>query len=357
MRIAIDCRLIGQSGIGTYIQNLVAHAINILGHDYVLIGNSKALSGYAERDNCTVVECTHRSFTLKELFSFPTKEVNQCDAFFTPNFNIPLGIKVPIFSTIHDVVFFDVDGICSSLGKFIRWIYIKRALSISNTVFTVSHFSDERIRSLFHYYGNIRVVYNGISQELTEYRKIHGCTVKKNSNYIVYLGNLKKYKGIKDLIMAYHKAKTQMGLDTRLMIIGRKDARTMDKEVLQKMEQHDDDILFVTDADNNRVYQLLSGAKALVSPSHYEGFGIPPLEAMYLGTPAIISDIPTHREVYQGTPAIFFRCGDSNDLAEKLTHIPSKVCNVDDWVENKYNFMKTAETAIKLIEKALCPTE
>ena len=102
---------------------------------------------------------------------------------------------------------------------------------------------------------------------------------------------------------------------------------------------------------------MAEGLKSFVSPSHYEGFGIPPLEAMYLGTPAIISDIPTHREVYQGTPAIFFRCGDSNDLAEKLTHIPSKVCNVDDWVENKYNFMKTAETAIKLIEKALCPTE
>lgn len=356
MKIAIDCRLIGQSGIGTYIQNLVAHAVNISGNSYVLIGNIHALESYAQRPNCIVVDCRHKSFTLQELFSYPTKEVNQCDAFFTPNFNIPWGIRVPIFSTIHDVVFFDVDGICSPLGKLIRWMYIKRALSISKTVLTVSHFSEERIRSLFNYRGDVQVVYNGIGQELKQYRQEYGCKEQKG-NYIVYLGNLKKYKGIKDLTEAYHKARATGRFDCRLLIIGRKDARTMDADVLQLMEQHDDDIEFVTDADNFRLFQLLSGARALVSPSHYEGFGIPPLEAMYLGTPAIVSDIPTHREIYQGTPAIFFHCGDSDDLAEKLMHIPSGGCNVDDWVENKYNFMKTAETAIRLIEKTLSPAE
>ena len=166
MKIAIDCRLIGQSGIGTYIQNLVAHAVNISGNSYVLIGNIHALESYAQRPNCIVVDCRHKSFTLQELFSYPTKEVNRCDAFFTPNFNIPWGIRVPIFSTIHDVVFFDVDGICSPLGKLIRWMYIKRALGISKTVLTVSHFSEERIRSLFNYRGDVQVVYNGIGQEL-----------------------------------------------------------------------------------------------------------------------------------------------------------------------------------------------
>lgn len=180
-------------------------------------------------------------------------------------------------------------------------------------------------------------MYNGIGQELKQYRQEYGCKEQKG-NYIVYLGNLKKYKGIKDLTEAYHKARATGRFDCRLLIIGRKDARTMD-------------------ADNFRLFQLLSGARALVSPSHYEGFGIPPLEAMYLGTPAIVSDIPTHREIYQGTPAIFFHCGDSDDLAEKLMHIPSGGCNIDDWVENKYNFMKTAETAIRLIEKTLSPAE
>ena len=119
------------------------------------------------------------------------------------------------------------------------------------------------------------------------------------------------------------------------------------------MEQHDENIRFVTDADNQQVFQLLAGAKALVSPSHYEGFGIPPLEAMYLGTPALVSDIPTHREVYEDTPALFFHVGDVDDLAEKLLHLPTENCQVDDIAEERYNFQKTACQAMQTISDLL----
>lgn len=353
MKIAIDCRLIGQSGIGTYIQNIVFHATSNPDHQYVLIGNRKALSAYADKRNCTIIECTHNSFTTKELFCYPTKEVNQCDAFFTPNFNIPLGIKVPIFSTIHDVVFFDIKGICSSFGKLIRWIYIKRALNISKTVFTVSNFSKQRIRTLFNYHGNLKVIYNGISQELENYKREFTTPDSNEGNYIVYLGNLKKYKGIKDLIKAYTKARATSHFNCRLFIIGRIDLRTCDEELRVWMEKNDDNIRFITDADNKRVYQLLAGASALVSPSHYEGFGIPPLEAMYLGTPAIVSDIPTHQEVYQDTPAIFFHVGDSDDLAEKLLNLPTDKPSIDDVVNNKYNFKETAHQVIQIIQEGV----
>lgn len=353
MKIAIDCRLIGQSGIGTYIKNIAIHTINNPEHQYVLIGNRKALSDYEGRENCKIVDCTHKSFTLKELFCYPTKEVNRCDAFLTPNFNIPLGIRVPIFSTIHDVVFFDIEGICSPLGKFIRWMYMKRALAISKIVFTVSNFSKQRIQAIFKYHGELRVIYNGISQELENFRKERLFSERQGGNYIVYLGNLKKYKGIKDLIKAYNKVQTTSNTDCQLVIIGRIDTRTCNEELKSWMDRHDENIRFVTDADNNRVFQLLAGAKALVSPSHYEGFGIPPLEAMYLGTPAIISDNPTHREVYQGTPAIFFHTGDSDDLAEKLQHIPSDIPSVDEIVNSKYNFRKAACQVIQSITEGL----
>ena len=47
-------------------------------------------------------------FSVKELLFFPVKEINKCDVYFSPNFNIPMGISIPIFSTVHDVVFLDI---------------------------------------------------------------------------------------------------------------------------------------------------------------------------------------------------------------------------------------------------------
>ncbi len=353
MKIAIDCRLIGKSGIGTFIENIIRYAVNNEGIKFTLIGDKHVLAPFENLTSCQVVECTYASFTINELFNFPTKAVNQCDAFFTPNFNIPLGIKVPIFSTIHDVVFFDVKGICSPIGKLIRWIYMKRALNISKLVFTVSQFSEHRIRSIFHHRGEMTVVYNGISQELTVYRQKKGNSQQEKGEYIVFLGNMKKYKGIRDLIRAYHIAQDTYDLKFKLYIIGRIDARTIDKKLLAMIHQHDDKIQFITDADNHRVYELLSGAKALISPSHYEGFGIPPLEAMYLGTPAIISDIPTHREIYRETPAIFFGTGDVDDLAQKLSKIPSDKCYVNEIVSKKYNFQLSALKIIHTIQEKI----
>lgn len=351
MKLAIDCRLIGQSGIGTYIENIVVHAVNQTDISFVLIGDRNRLSIFANKTNCRIIECTHHSFSLKELFCFPTKEVNQCEAFFTPNFNIPIGIKVPIFCTIHDVVFFDVEGICSRLGKAIRWIYIKRALSIAKMVFTVSNFSKNRIRTLFHFHADIPVIYNGISQELIQYRQTH-YNIKK-SDYIACLGNLKKYKGVRELISAYQIAQANGNIQYKLLIIGRIDFRSRDEDIIRLLNNKNSQIEFITDADNTRVYELLAGAKALVSPSNYEGFGIPPLEAMYLHTPAIISDIPPHQEIYKDTPAHFFKAGNIDDLSNRLRQLPTETCNIDQIVYEKYNYQRAALKILDIIKTQL----
>lgn len=351
IKIAIDCRLIGQSGIGTYIENIILHAVNMEGFEFTLIGDTMRLKPYADRPNCHIINCIYRSFTWKELLRFPVKEVNICDAFFTPNFNIPTGIKVPIFCTIHDVVFFDVKGICSIVGKIIRWLYIKRALKISKKVFTVSEFSKGRIKYLFHYDADVPVIYNGVSQELVNYRQSHPITVK--GDYVVCLGNLKKYKGVRDLIAAYQQALSSKTINYKLYIIGRIDFRTNDEEIAKLLKHKNEQIVFVTDADNTKVYELLAGAQALVSPSKYEGFGIPPLEAMYLHTPALISDILTYQEIFKNTPAVFFKNGNITDLTRHLQQLPKEPCNIDQLVEEKYNYRKAARRILRIITDAV----
>lgn len=351
MKIAIDCRLIGQSGIGTFIENVVHHIVEAPDMEFVLIGNRDKLGVYSGRANCHIVECDYDSFSLKELFCFPTKEVNKCDAFFTPNYNIPMGIGVPVFSTVHDVVFFDVEGMCSSVGKQIRRFFIQRALCISKTIFTVSDFSRQRIRKHFHALHDIEVIPNGLSKELLSYKAEH--TIAEKRSGIVFLGNIKRHKGLRILCEAYERLIKENPDAPELTIVGNINFRTKDDEAMQTLQTNGDKIRLVTNATNQEVYDILANAACLVSPSLYEGFGIPPMEAMSLGTPAILSDIPVYKEVYGKFPVVFFEAGNADDLYLKLKTLPSAPVSVDDLISSSYTYKKAADKIIQKIRAKL----
>lgn len=355
MQIAIDCRLIGQSGIGTFIENVMRYMVETPDTEFVLIGTKDVLSEYAKCPNCRIVACSYTSFTPKELLCFPTKEVNRCDAFFTPNFNIPMGIRVPIYSTIHDIVFFDTEHFGSVVHRMaLRW-YIQRALRISKGIFTVSQFSRQRIQDYFHTRRDITVLCNGLNRELLDYKASHPIPQAAERRGIVYLGNIKHYKGIHVLWQAY-KLLLDSGADVPpLTIIGRFDFRTKDTEILHTIEANKDKIKLVTDADNQQMYQLLSKAQCMVSPSLYEGFGIPPLEAMSLGTPVILSDIAVYKEVYGQFPVTFFKAGDAADLARKLTLLPTAPISVDPMIEANYTYHKAARQIMRRLLDGTAP--
>lgn len=310
MKLAVDCRFIGKSGIGTFVENVVDELIrNHSEHQYLLITHT----ALAEKWNYPNVKTLHtgiRPFSLEELFSFPSEEINRCDAFFTPYINIPQGIKIPIFSTIHDMVFFDVDGLVSPVGRLVRKFYYRRAIRKSTKIFTVSKFSEERIRHHFPTKKEIVVVYNGVSAPIREQQIDR--IVKKD--YFVYVGNIKKHKGLKTLVEAFGMAQ-EREMTTKLLIVGNSENfRTSDRDVAGIINNNPN-IEFTGWVTNEKLVQLIAEAKALIQPSLYEGFGIPPLEALYLGTNVILSDIPVFKEIYTDLPVTFFKKGNSTQLS------------------------------------------
>ena len=152
------------------------------------------------------------------------------------------------------------------------------------------------ILKYFHSKADIQVIYNGISQELIDYQLEHNKDKEKKG--IVFLGNLKKHKGVQLLFKAYQKL-IDNEIYMPLTIIGNFNFRTKDEEVVHLLKNNIQHIKFVSNATNQEVYDIISHSAVLVSPSYYEGFGIPPLEAMYLNTNVIISDIPTYKEIYK----------------------------------------------------------
>jgi glycosyltransferase involved in cell wall biosynthesis len=356
MTIAIDCRHIDSSGVGVYFRECLPYLLESGGGFLLLGGVQKLRPLVAEKTNVQIVECGIKPFSLKELFLFPRSLlsiINKCDVYYSPFFNIPGGIKAPVYTTIHDIIFPDMPQLTSRAGLAARMWFYKRAVRRSRVVFTVSQFSASRI---LHYFKNANVVvtYNAPQSYMRDYDAAHRHVQKTKT--IIFIGNIKKHKGLPVLLDAFFAAR-KAGLDYKLLIVGSKDNfRTQEG----KLELHDDSaelhsggLQFTGYISNVELARLLAEAALLVQPSLYEGFCYPPLEAMMLGTRALISDLPVLREVYTGFPVTFFKAGDAADLSDKLLLLlqnkePSPV-KLDDSLKARYDFRKVTEIILREI--------
>jgi glycosyltransferase involved in cell wall biosynthesis len=235
----------------------------------------------------------------------------------------------------------------SKAGLAVRVWFYRRAYKKSQKIFTVSQFSKSRIEYHLGTKKPVIVTHSAIQPMFLEYRA--NAPEKQKTETIVFVGNIKKHKGLEHLLDAFLLAKKE-GLPHTLIIIGSKENfRTADNAIQQKIDSTA--VSFTGFISDEQLMENLSAASLLVQPSLYEGFGLPPLEAMVLGTQALISDIPVFREIYAEYPVTFFKTGDTNDLKEKIMGIlfgqkPSSPV-LPDVLLLKYTFAKTAETILR----------
>ena len=356
MTIAIDCRMIDASGIGVYLRGCLPWFLQS-GNSLLLMGNAVKLNSFAANPDIQIINCNIKPFSIKELLFFSPKkarQINKADAYFSPFFNIPHGIKIPVYTTLHDIIFPDIPELSSKVGLAVRMWFYSRAYKKSKKIFTVSQFSKSRIE---HHLGTekpVVVTHSAIQPMFLNFRS-HNQNVPKNDT-IVFIGNIKKHKGLDCLLDAFQCVRDE-GLHHRLVIIGSKENfRTTDNTIMGKTESIcGDAISFTGFVSDEQLMEHLAAAALLVQPSLYEGFCLPPLEAMVLGTHALISDIPVLKEVYAEYPVTFFRAGDSADLKEKMLKL---LLDIDTSKKNpyptlskeqlsKYTFEKTASTILR----------
>lgn len=352
MKVFIDCRMLNSGGIGTYLESLLPYFVKTFDSTLLIYNNQKECLP-AETKDCKIIETDIKTFSLKEMFSFPSelkKIINNCDIFYSPYCNVPGGIKIPVFTTIHDIVFLDVSDLSSKTGTLIRKFFYQRAINKSKGIFTVSEFSAQRIKEKLKLKNKpLIVTYNAVpghfSADTSAARPATSPAKTEKDNSIIYVGNIKKHKGLSYLLEAFEICKTK-GLKSKLVIVGNaENFRSGDTEIAKRLAStSQDDILFtgrISDSDLQTYYQK---ARLLVQPSLYEGFGMPPLEALSLGTNVVISDIPVFKEIYDGFPVTFFKTADSQDLAEKIIlafNLPSP-----ENLPEKYSFKNTSDIII-----------
>lgn len=339
MRIAIDCRMLNNSGIGNVLKSILYYLP--VNYEYLLIGNKYDLDKF-KKNNISIMDCNIPIFSIKELLFFPVREVNKCDIFLSPNYNLPARIRCPKFCFIHDLVYLDVPGLTSKIGVFIRYLFALRSVLISKIVFTDSDFSMQRI---IHYFGHKKKIRKIIISIPLKLRELLPNFKKAKQNYFIFVGNVKKHKGLSTLVKAFELYNDN---ETKLYIVGKKENfKTAFSEIEQ---QKNPNIIFTGWVEDEELYSLINNAKALIQPSLYEGFGIPPLEALYLKTPVILSDISVFKEVYNDLPVTFFKCNNSEDLKSKmLSFIEVNINN--SMLDQKFNFMDTINILFTEFEK------
>ena len=303
-KIVIDCRYLGLSGIGRFLEGLLEN-FDFEKNEYILWGKEEYVTKYP---NCKYIFDSSSPFSPKSLFKSPTKKINEADILFTPNFIIPYGIKIRCDIMLHDVIFLDIKNINNGFKDYIiKKHLIKRGVTKSKNIYTVSNFTKERIINYFPKQKNkIKIIYADVSKGFKNYDKSYA-----KEDYVIYVGNIKENKGLKYLIEAFKDINNY-----KLVIVGNKDKfRSSDKSVLNIDNPN---INFTGYISDDELKEKIAKAKFLIQPSTYEGFGLPPLEAMYLGTKVIMSDIDVFKEIYKDFDVIYFKNKDSLDLKNKI---------------------------------------
>jgi len=175
-------------------------------------------------------------------------------------------------------------------------------------------------------------------------------------DYILYVGTVEPRKGLKTLIRAFRE--TREKYDLSLVIAGGLGWLYSDIISYPKELGIDGDVIFTKYFDESSLFHLYRHASVFVYPSLYEGFGLPPLEAMTCGTPVIISDIPPLREV-AGEAAITFTPEDHEALADVLDKVLSSESLRMELIHKglqramEYSWQKVAAATVQTYRKAL----
>lgn len=330
-KIVIDCRYLGKSGVGRVLENVLLNLDYSKDNYYIFWGQKKYVDQFQANE---YIYDDVSPLSMKSMINKNVKKINCADILFTPYFIIPYGIKVKIISMIHDMILLDMPELNKNKIEYLLKKYIiKRGIKKSKYIVTVSQFSLDRISAYYpKYKQKYSFHYLGVTDDFKSFS-----SSEKKKNQVVFVGNIKKHKGLKTLIEAYSNIESEIDL----VIVGDdKNFRNGDKEISNLISKTN--ITFTGRVSDEDLKRIISESKFLIQPSLYEGFGLPPLEALYLGTKPIVSDIEVFKEIYSDLPVLFFETKNAYDLQEKILYGDSTLQIDLNKIEQKFSYKKFA---------------
>ncbi|HUD20131.1 MAG TPA: glycosyltransferase family 1 protein [Patescibacteria group bacterium] len=311
MKIGIDARLIGETGVGRYIRNLIRELGDIDSvNQYILFFRKRDYHTFSPPNDRWTKRLADVSWhSVREQIVMPwlfTKE--HLDLVHIPYFNAPILYFGKYIITIHDLTILQTDtGKATTLPYFFykirRFGYrIVLGLGIMNArkIITVSKtVKDDIIKHFGINQDKIIVTYEGIDPNFL--KKINIPTAKSSisGDYFLYVGNVYPHKNIELMLEAYREYQKAVKKSALLVFVGPDDYFYRRLAGVVYATEIQDHVLFLHDIGDVELHALYANAIALLFPSRMEGFGLPALEALAAGCPVIVSDIPIFREILE----------------------------------------------------------
>jgi len=318
MRIAIDARM-GHTrvGMGVYTRGLLRSLSKIdKTNDYDVILNEDRKEAFVPgQDNFHKIytSITYSSYFTRDFWEQVYLPIllkkYQVDVYHGPNYILPIFSDKKMVLTVYDTISF------SNWYKSISRYRVQKLLSLSSKrADRIIAGSENSKKDIIAILGipeeKIKVIYIGVDKEykvINDPSKLNVVRAKHNisKKFILHVGSMSPRKNIPRLIEAYSKLPLELLKEYELVLVGGKSWRS--GEIVAKIEQLGlrNGVIFTDFVEEDDLPLLMNAASLLAFPSLYEGFGIPPLEAMACGVPVVASNVSSIPEVV-GDAALLF---------------------------------------------------
>lgn len=315
--IAVDARMIGDGGIGTYLSELLPRVMAARPDwRFTLLGAREQLAPLAGRPNVELRSLVAPIYGVREQIEIPLV-APKADLFWSPHYNVPLAVATPLVVTIHDVAHLALPEI-NPLERLYARAMFAATRSRARALLFDSRFSLEEFT---RYAGAPRcaatVAHLGVDEAWTRAREEHPVRPIAGP-YLAYVGNFKRHKNVPGLLRALSRARDR--IPHRLALIGRSEGLRSDPAIPPLLRELGDAVVTPGEVSPLALRQWVAHADALVTASRYEGFGLPPLEAMAAGVPTMVSRAGSLPEVC-GDASLYCDPRDEADVAERLVQI------------------------------------
>ena len=348
MKFSIDARginLYKGSGIGTYTENLLRELLNIdTKNNYSIFWTGENYENY-KKDNSKIIFTSRKHGTFYENYYYPNYiEENNIDMHHIPQNGIGLNelYTSPLVVTIHDLIPYILPETVGRgyLQRFLRDMPL--IVNNSKIILTVSEYSKKDIMKFFPFVDEEKIFVTPLAANKS-YKPLNkpDCLeyIKNkysiDSPFILYIGGFSTRKNVKELIIAFNKIKKSLKKDYKLVLCGSIKDEGVKLQNLCKELLIDDKIIFTGFIPDDELPLFYNAAELFVYPSLYEGFGLPPLEAMSCATPVITSNLTSIPEVTKDC-AILIDPFNKDELASSILNLLNSESLLQEYSQKGY---------------------
>ena len=355
------------TGIGRYVYELISNLVKLdRKHEYVVFMNAaeyKQFEPTSKRISKVLVHAKH--YSLAEQLGFWRAISRQkLDVMHFTHFNSPILYRGKSVVTIHDLTlsFFPGKKMNSAFYRFAYNVVLRNSVRHANRVIAVSqNTKKDLMEELGTASSKVEVVYEGVNENFSPKFKAEDVENLKRKygitrDYMLYTGVWRSHKNLVNLIRALKMLQGDEGFEPLLVITGEEDPYypEVKRTVMELGLEHQ--VIYTGLVSEEELVSLYQGAHLYVFPSLYEGFGLPPLEAMRCGVPVVASKSSCIPEVCGEDNAVYFDPYDPEDLANALRKtwmdVPLRETLRANGLKHsrRFSWEKMAEETLKIYE-------